>query len=696
MRPYLQFPGYNENERQSGSGGPLSLNLPGRERQTNRLNGPMQELQRTMLSRLATLQEESPGIAPEMVLVLEIAGSINDFYVAVKNTEGFSWLLETITEDITEDEDFYKNEEPSGENLRGKLYLLMTNRKALENLLELWEIFNNRDTFPRGQTKWRDIFKHLKDIRPWDVKDRLEDTGLIEDWEKDLEIRNDRLSFEVEFWFNEDEDQRELIEENFIELLKDLGGEKVDSTSIPEIKYHGILAKVPSDGARTLISSFKEGHYNKLLKSEYVMFFNPTPQADLFLDQEDLLSQEIDYETEDTEIEQEPVIALFDGLPLQNHKSLKDKLIIDDPDNFGDDYPPKFRTHGTAMASIILNGDLNKISRGNNRRLYVRPVLKLGPLNPINKRREEIIPEDRLFIDLVYNAVKRLFEGDEDSQPVAPNIKVINFSIGDSNRPFIRQMSALSRLLDWLSWKYRVLFIVSAGNYIDNINIENLDDADDLAEKSLKSINSNLIDRRIISPAESINALTVGAGHYDYSNFDLDSSFPYIYDLFDGYSNFPSPISRFGLGFDRSIKPDIFMPGGRQLYLKRGSGGDSSLFKVSKNIKKPPGIKVAFPGESFGLSSYAFLTGTSNAAAMVSHKAAQIYELLENNRDKYDFDDDLIPVMIKALLAHYGSWGDAYESLSDILSEEVNVNSFRRHAQKLLGYGFLDYDQKYG
>lgn len=48
---------------------------------------------------------------------------------------------------------------------------------------------------------------------------------------------------------------------------------------------------------------------------------------------------------------------------------------------------------------------------------------------------------------------------------------VINLSIGDPARPFIHTPSPWARLLDWLSWKYRVLFCVSAGNYMDAIDI---------------------------------------------------------------------------------------------------------------------------------------------------------------------------------------------------------------------------------
>src|SRR5206468_4304659 len=71
-------------------------------------------------------------------------------------------------------------------------------------------------------------------------------------------------------------------------------------------------------------------------------------------------------------------------------------------------------------------------------------------------------------------------------------------------------------------------------------------------------------DRRLLAPAESINAVTVGATHSD------GSVFPSVANRFDLFAaGGISPISRVGHGFRRAIKPDILMPGGRVLYLER-------------------------------------------------------------------------------------------------------------------------------
>ena len=56
-----------------------------------------------------------------------------------------------------------------------------------------------------------------------------------------------------------------------------------------------------------------------------------------------------------------------------------------------------------------------------------------------------------------------------DQAASAPSVIVINLSICDSFRPFARVMSPLGRLLDYLSHRYRVLFLISAGNITDRL-----------------------------------------------------------------------------------------------------------------------------------------------------------------------------------------------------------------------------------
>ena len=76
------------------------------------------------------------------------------------------------------------------------------------------------------------------------------------------------------------------------------------------------------------------------------------------------------------------------------------------------------------------------------------------------------------MIDLVHRAVRRMYEGEGDSLPSAPTVKVINLSVGDGHRPFGGgDLSPWARLIDWLSHKHQVLFVVSVGNASDELTL---------------------------------------------------------------------------------------------------------------------------------------------------------------------------------------------------------------------------------
>src|SRR5690606_13609486 len=111
-----------------------------------------------------------------------------------------------------------------------------------------------------------------------------------------------------------------------------------------------------------------------------------------------------------------------------------------------------------------------------------------------------------------------------DQPPTASSIKVINLSVCNPAQMFFGQLSSLARLLDWLSFKYKVLFCVSAGNITSDLTfglsedeIRSLSDGE-LIKIILNNYYSNMRNRRIMSPAEAINVLTIGAIHSDKSN----------------------------------------------------------------------------------------------------------------------------------------------------------------------------------
>src|SRR5262249_34950077 len=152
-----------------------------------------------------------------------------------------------------------------------------------------------------------------------------------------------------------------------------------------------------------------------------------------------------------------PRIALLDGLPFANHDALAGRLLIDDPEGLGENYPLSSRHHGTAMASLIIHGDLSAPGKPLERPLYVRPIMRP---HEIASGSEQVLP-NRLFTDLLHQAVRRIVEGEGGREPAARSVRIVNLSIGAQARTLVRRMSPVGRLLDWLAYSYNLLFVVS-------------------------------------------------------------------------------------------------------------------------------------------------------------------------------------------------------------------------------------------
>jgi hypothetical protein len=235
------------------------------------------------------------------------------------------------------------------------------------------------------------------------------------------------------------------------------------------------------------------------------------------------------------------------------------------------------------------------------------------------------------------------------------------------------------------------LFCVSAGNYRDVINVGLPNNqfaalADDQKiEHILKCIERQLSHRRLLSPAESLNALTIGAMHKDASgNYEPAQRI----DVLPDAAMF-SPVCRFGHGFRRSVKPEILFPGGRQLFRMPPLDNDQTVFPDTG--VRAPGQQVAWDSAQEGEASKAVFTrGTSNATALATRSAVRIYDVLADLKEEHDelIPEELMSVLIKALLVH----GAHHESrVKDVLSRALkNSNNSRRFKQvvaRYIGYG---------
>ena len=690
----LPSPGKPVKRRKKGGGGPR-LNLPSRRRQTERLTPRFKRLQQALNARRTRLQVEASGIVPEEVVVLETVGSIDGFIRAVEKVPGMEWLAEVEEEDIPPDDDFFAKTDDGAARkdkvLRGRLFMVFANQEALNQMLSLWGIWKSRKNLPHGLGRWKSLFKQLRDVRPWGVRDRLQETGVLEDWQERVELGQEVVPCEIELWFRKNSLSRHEARNRVVKLIQDHEGQIVTEATIEEIAYHALIVHLPVNGISSLLQAPTLAPDTHFVQCEQIQFVRASGQMASFLPDE---AQEEDREAiPEGRPLGKPVVALFDGLPLQEHRRLQGRLVVDDPDGLEEYYPARTRRHGTAMASLILHGDLAAGESPFPRPLYVRPILRPDPNDWQNQR--ETVSEKTLVVDLLHRAVRRMFDGEGDEPPIGQDVAVINLSIGIRDRPFERTLSPLARLLDWLAWRYQVLFVVSAGNHPEHIELsEDCDDLSSLNPEELQrqvihSVAASTRHRRLLSPAEAVNALTIAAVHDDTS---VNPPPPGWKDPFF-IKGLPSPINAQGMGYRRGIKPELLAPGGRVVVRESLVATHPTTLEVYEQALAP-GQLVAAPGRTSGDQEAArHSRGTSNSTALVSRAAGLLYDLLEElSEEPGGMIITAVPrsIWLKALVAHGSDWGLAGSTLDEILREGQNSRQFREYVSRLLGYGAVD------
>lgn len=684
--PLLIFAAPSKVDLEGGHGFVSTLRLPDPSRRG--LGERLGRLQQAFDQRRLELRAQALNDDPDLVLVLETVGSVKEFMAAVAQVPGLEWLTAWDEDDIEPDEEFYDDEEP-GRLLHGKAFLVGSNRAALDEVVRLWDRFRADPQGKLGKNleAWKLVFKHLKDARFWGPADRLE-PALREAWRFRIEHGEARIRFEIEAWHYGSDAKNRIASEELRALVGTLGGAVLAEATIEGIAYHGFLVEMPAAGVEQLLA----GDTAPLLRSDRVMFFRAHGQA---VAPAAATDERTGSPPPATQIAAgAPVVALFDGLPIANHPLLQGRVLVDDPDGWAADYPAADRAHGTAMASLIALGDLGAGEAPLARPIYARPIMQSVD---VGGRRVERTPDNRLLVDLIHVAVRRMFEPEPGGLPIAPEVRVINLSLGDAHRPFTGELSPWARLLDWLQHKYRVLFIVSAGNHSGDLllpvaagNLQNMPLArrSAVAMQALARSDTDMnAERRLLTPAESVNALTVGASHADASQL---AAVPGRFLSFA--EGGIAPYSGIGPGFRRAIKPDVLLPGGRILFREapQSPAGQTRLLMI--DAPQPPGHLVAAPPTAQGTSVH--LRGTSNAAALGTRWAARAHAVIDALRaghralePRYD------GVLIKALLAHGARLGALKEQVEAARPEVNHWHAQRRLVSRYAGLGVAEVER---
>ena len=691
--PLLPIPTPEPDQRPPGPGGGNNLHLPGRARQGERLEPVFQRLRAVFKAGRdpLTLLDDPAGIAPERALVLEIAGTIDQFHNAVGRVHGLELLGDEETE-FEADIDFAVRDARKGrigerrhdKPVGGRLYLAMPDTRALRELVSLWDHYQAGHPPESGFAPWYDVFGQLYRLRPWGPLDRIpEDTiAYLNDHLADRPDSSARL--EIELWSSQSTVRQRQSNLRFDEALRSSGGEVVERSSIPEIAYEAVLVDLPADQIHPLIQRQEVS----LAICDSIMFVRPQSMA-LFPTSVTTLGAGEEVEAAPAE-HIPPIAAVFDGVPVQRHRLLDRRLWLDDPDGLDSLSVVSERRHGTEMASLILHGDRNVGGEPSlTRPLYFRPVL-FAPGNGSPEQPQS----NRLLIDTVYRAVRQMKVGDSENRAAAPEVFIANLSLGDESRPFTGPMSPWGRLLDYLAERFGILFVVSAGNIFDPLPVPEFTgttelEAATMADRQkaiLKALDGQRSQRTLLSPAEALNVITVGAWYEDAVGGLNGSSV--VYEPYEHAG--PNITSAMGLGHRKVVKPDIFMPGGRELFSVYSAGRTLGIRRA------PPGrlygLRAAIPDPGGRLDQEGLTAGTSAAAALASRAAHRLFDALsdQNNGGILSGVDPMYyGVVVKALLVHRARWGGLGSLLDGMFRPTGQGSSVARkdNITRVLGYG---------
>ncbi|PYD79415.1 hypothetical protein CFR77_06645 [Komagataeibacter sucrofermentans] len=619
-------------------------------------------------------------------MVFEVIGPVAKFITAARQV-GLEWLTEAQDgspfrgEDVDEeDEDVEGDGSAVGETL---LYVTMPTIGGLQRVLALWNRYIAGRPKPTDDGNWWALFGYLSDLRTWSARDRVDPISQAY-VNRMLERYPDRpVRLELDLWFRESSELRESAEAYVEALMDSVGGEVLDFATIEPICYQAALVELPGNRARQLGSL-----RGPLANADKVM--RVRPQSLYTTDPRNPIDNPIDIRPIPTAVdEREPVAALLDGYPVQNHVLLANRVDIEEVDVTGAMSPVRRRQHGTAMASLIIHGDLASEQDPIPRLLKVVPILAAP-----QGANEECTPPNKLPILMVYRAVTALVEG-LGGEPLGRRVVVINHSICDQEAPFVRGASPWAKLLDYLAHRYDLLFVVSTGNcnaqfHLDSYeSCEEFEDAAELERQVviLRSIEKAKGTRSLLSPAESVNALTVGAVHEDAAG---DCPIGHIEPFAAaGVTNIGSGL---GLGVNRAIKPEVVEAGGRQLVRTQTIDGVISIWGYEHGDL---GQLAAAPDPMGGsVKRLVRTTGTSNAAALLTRSAIKLVDVVEAiyGEDGEDWNDlRARAVILKALLAHSTRWGKTGTLLNEIYSGTWQRK--RENISRFLGFGRHDLKQ---
>ena len=288
------------------------------------------------------------------MLVFEVTGSVQNFANAVARIPGLEFAGEEILEADADDKPEY--------------YLLVPQLGALREIVSLWERWRRDGMVPRNYGPWKELFLQLRALRPWGPSDRVSPASRLYFIDAIDDLPDQELfRVEIELVFRANREVSTHAETR--DHAKNYSNRWSNTT------YVEANRNLPTTLSWQMFQSLSCARIsaldpNSLAGADPIAAIVPQSISPAF-DADDAIAEQIE---RPPALLAEPVLAIFDAVPIQAHSLLNDRLIIDDPNDL-EARSVGSRVHGTAIASLVLHGDLNNTPTPIGRRVYFRPVM---------------------------------------------------------------------------------------------------------------------------------------------------------------------------------------------------------------------------------------------------------------------------------------------------------------------------------
>lgn len=330
------------------------------------------------------------------------------------------------------------------------------------------------------------------------------------------------------------------------------------------------------------------------------------------------------------ELDSDVTIGIIDGGISDDNSFLKPYVVA------REEYVSKSyqnHSHATFIASTIQFGnELNGIDTAEKQRFSFVDVIA------IPNGDSEVGPTDSIGEEELMEIIEEVMEKHSGTT------KIWNLSLGIESKVCTGSMSDLGIFLDYIQDKYQVQIFVSSGN-LNTLPLREWPPQSSLGERD-----------RIISPADSVRAITVGS----VALYDSDDSIVKAMQ--------PSPFSRRGPGANYTMKPDVVDYGGNLSRTLHIDGLGMKGLDVHGNIIEGNGTSYSTPR---AVQKFASIYDEMAEKDILLAKAMLIHSARMNSRDLLEQNQDNIK--------YYG-FGMPSVSVQDILqcSEDEVTLVFRQ------------------